>query len=566
MALSLPTLGLLFSVLLLVRWIVNQRRSRTSLGFLRGPAPSSWLFGNELELNHQFEVGKLEVPWYKEYGAAFRAPGIFSVNLMLNLMILIADRHILNMMNRNTSSTSLIPKPCNISSTRQLIIIQDGRSSEGHKKAVWEGYRNTHQRHRKALNPAFSASQLKTFLSLFQRSTQRLSNKWRETIFKDTPKGSSQEINMTKWLPKVTLDVIGESAFDYKFGALDEEDNILASTLRHLFDDTFGVTKLTMLSRTIRQRLPYDPTYHNPFNPDKPVVLSKEDKRWNTWLETSKDAARDILKKTTGNDSGIELKVNEGSKDILSVLVRSNMIEDPNKRLDDEEVLSQMATIILAGHETTASTTTWLLYELARHPEYQVKIRGEIDEIRDRKSEGEDLNSNDYDSMVYFNAAIKETLRMYPIVNTLFRYSDRDDVIPLSEPVISAYGEKLTEIPVKKGQRIHANIFIYNRLKSVWGADADIWNPERFLDIKKGTTLGVYANLMTFSAGVRSCIGWRFALQELQAILAGLLTNFEFSVDPDMKVFPASMGLMQPAVRGREAEGPIMPLKVKLRN
>ncbi|KAF5314792.1 hypothetical protein D9758_017507 [Tetrapyrgos nigripes] len=549
MALSLPTLGLLFSVLLLVRWIVNQRRSRTSLGFLRGPAPSSWLFGNELELNHQFEVGKLEVPWYKEYGAAFMAPGIFSEHILY-----VADpkalQHILH------TSTYHYPKTEDFRrATRRLF----GRA------IVWaEG--NTHQRHRKALNPAFSASQLKTFLSLFQRSTQRLSSKWRETIFKDTPKGSSQEINMTKWLPKVTLDVIGESAFDYKFGALDEEDNILASTLRHLFDDTFGITKSTMLSRAIRQRLPYDPTYHNPFNPDKPVVLSKEDKRWNRWLETSKDAARDILKKKAGNESGIELKVNEGSKDILSVLVRSNMIEDPNKRLDDEEVLSQMATIILAGHETTASTTTWLLYELARHPEYQAKIRGEIDEIRDSKPEGEDLNSNDYDSMVYFNAAIKETLRLYPIVNFLSRYSDRDDVIPLSEPVISVDGEKLTEIPVKKGQRIHLHIFIYNRLKSVWGADADVWNPERFLDIKKGTTLGVYANLMTFSAGVRSCIGWRFALQELQAILAGLLTNFEFSVDPDMKVFPAVFGLMQPAVKGREAEGPIMPLKVKLRD
>jgi hypothetical protein len=75
-----------------------------------------------------------------------------------------------------------------------------------------------------------------------------------------------------------------------------------------------------MLGRAIRNRLPYDPTFHNPFNPDKPVILTKEDKRWNAWLEASKGAARDILKKNASRDSGIDSKVNEGGKDILSVL------------------------------------------------------------------------------------------------------------------------------------------------------------------------------------------------------------------------------------------------------
>jgi cytochrome P450 len=83
--------------------------------------------------------------------------------------------------------------------------------------------------------------------------------------------------------------------------------------------------------------------------------------------------------------------------------------------------------------------------------------------------------------MVYFNAAIKvsvililgldeilnlfgqETLRLYPIVMALFRDSDRDDVIPLDEPILSASGEQLKEIPVKKGQRIIVSIYHYNR-------------------------------------------------------------------------------------------------------
>ncbi|THU75383.1 cytochrome P450, partial [Dendrothele bispora CBS 962.96] len=175
---------------------------------------------------------------------------------------------------------------------------------------------------------------------------------------------------------------------------------------------------------------------------------------------------------------------------------------DPHKCLDDNEVLSQMATIILAGHETTASTMTWMLYELARHPEDQRRVREEIQDLRKRKREArqdEEFNSNDYDSMKFFNVVIKETLRLYPIVITLFRYTDRDDVIPLEEPVVSASGEKLKEIPVGKGQRVHINIMGYNKSKSIWGPDAHMWNPERFLNVKKGSTLGVYANLLTFS-------------------------------------------------------------------
>jgi len=71
---------------------------------------------------------------------------------------------------------------------------------------------------------------------------------------------------MAVWLPRLTLDVIGESAFDFKFNALDDEDNVLASILRHLFDDTTGGTKRSLFFNALRSRLPWDPTFHNPVN------------------------------------------------------------------------------------------------------------------------------------------------------------------------------------------------------------------------------------------------------------------------------------------------------------
>ncbi|THU89712.1 cytochrome P450, partial [Dendrothele bispora CBS 962.96] len=530
MALFITTAGLLCVVFVLVQYVSKSKRK--SLKFLRGPPSPSWLFGkcNEYNLTHQFEVGKLEDPWIEEYGTIFKLAGCFGEEFLF-----VSDpkalQHILH------GSSYHYPK------TKELRNL--ARRMFGRSMAWAEG--ETHQRHRKALNPAFSSSQLKTFLSLFQQSTERFSDKWQSEFFSSSlSSGTSfewKQIDIYRWLPRITLDIIGESAFDYKFGALDAAINV----------DLFFQSHFT-------PRVQHDLSTLTQFNPDSLIILTREDRRFNAWLEASKSAAKEILKKKSRESS------REGDKDILSVLVRSNQLTDPHKRLDDEEVLSQMTTIILGGHETTASTMTWMLYELARHPEDQRRVREEILELRRRKraaGQDKELNSNDYDSMEFFNAVIKETLRIYPIIVAFSRYTDRDDVIPLDEPVVSANGGKLKEVPVGKGQRVHIDIAGYNKLQSVWGSDTHLWNPERFLDIKKGTTLGVYANLLTFSAGVRSCIGWRFALLEMQAILAGLLEKYEFTIlDPEMEIYRAQAIFMVPMARGKDMEGPQMPLGV----
>ncbi|THV04426.1 hypothetical protein K435DRAFT_649275, partial [Dendrothele bispora CBS 962.96] len=141
--------------------------------------------------------------------------------------------------------------------------------------------------------------------------------------------------------------------------------------------------------------------------------------------------------------------------------------------------------------------------------------------------------------------------KLYPVIVNMFRYADRDDVIPLSDPIISAFGEKLTEIPVRKWQRIRVNVSNYHRLKSVWGPDADTWNPERFINdsLKKETALGIFANF----------------LMEMQTILIELVSSFEFSIDPKLNIFITAQGAAAPVVRGKEEEGIQMPLKVRPR-
>lgn len=72
-----------------------------------------------------------------------------------------------------------------------------------------------------------------------------------------------------------------------------------------------------------------------------------------------------------------------------------------------EERSSLRRTFVLAGHETSASTLTWLLYELSKHPEQQERMRKEIAEVRSKYLERGELTVSDYDSMKYTNAVIK---------------------------------------------------------------------------------------------------------------------------------------------------------------
>ena len=89
--------------------------------------------------------------------------------------------------------------------------------------------------------------------------------------------------------------------------------------------------------------------------------------------------------------------------------VRANVSENPKTRLTSEEMVAQMSTLTLAGHETTANTLTWYLWELAKNQPYQDKLREEVMAVRAQMSARGDaeLSIADLDSMVYLPAGMK---------------------------------------------------------------------------------------------------------------------------------------------------------------
>ncbi|KAJ8090208.1 hypothetical protein PM082_018798 [Marasmius tenuissimus] len=300
--------------------------------------------------------------------------------------------------------------------------------------------------------------------------------------------------------------------------------------------------------------------------------LSKSDPRLARGRQ-AREVAREIARELVQEKSKEILdREGKGVRDVMSLLVKANMAsQNERTRMSDEELYAQMLIIFIAGHETTANSISWILLELSRHPKIQEKLRKEIREkesqlVSERRSQS-GFTADDYDSLPYMNAVLKEAMRYHPAAIRILRMAFVDDCLPLSESIKTASGKEINEIPVPKGQKVMLSIAGYNRNKEVYGEDAHVFRPERWLendDSKKGgTSIGVYANLLTFSGGVRSCIGWRFAVLELQTFLVELISNFEFSTTPECdKIRREACGVMVPTIEGEVEKGGQCPLRV----
>ncbi|KAF8521630.1 cytochrome P450 [Hysterangium stoloniferum] len=540
--LSLFSVAVVLSSLIFFQCAVYVIRRRDHpLKDLRGPPAGPWLVGNYAEYFRPYEIGDLDFKWIREYGSSFKVKGAFGDDVLFT-----ADPKSLQYI-YNTAGYNF-PKPPEI---RLTVALTTG------KGVAWvEG--EQHARHRKIMNPAFSYGALRGFLPLFRQTAQKTVIRFKEIIANNG--GKSTVIDIPGWIARTTLDAIGAAAFDFQFNAVEEgSTNELAKVYSNLFADTFFERSDELI--IFDAICSFMPQW---FSDLAKYLPNEQMKRLREYMKVARKVAQSILDRQTK----LHIAGKEGSKDVMSILIRANLSENPKNKLSDEEIISQLTTINLAGHETTAMTLTWALHELSRHPDFQNQLREEIAATRAHAAQRGDseLSIADLDSMKLLQALIKETLRYHPIVSALFRQAGRDDVIPLLHPIKSRTGDVIESIPVRKGQRVLISIAGYQRLKSVWGEDADVWRPERFLEgveRYQTTGLGVISNVATFSSGVRSCIGWRFAMIEMQAILIEFLENFEFSVPPgNIEIIRGPTGLMTPMVKGSKSRKTELPLSL----
>jgi len=250
-------------------------------------------------------------------------------------------------------------------------------------------------------------------------------------------------------------------------------------------------------------------------------------------------------------------------RDLLSLLVKANMATDipESQRLSDKDVIAQVPTFLVAGHETTSTAVTWALYAMTQTPEAQTKLRDELLSV--------DTDTPSMDELMalpYLDAILRETLRVHPPVPSTSRFAMRDDVLPVEKPYTDRYGVVRDTIKIAKGDPIFIPILAMNRSKELWGPDAYEFKPERWTNVPEAVSQvpGIWGHLLTFIGGPRACIGYRFSLVEFKAILFSLVRAFEFELAvPVSEVGSRTAIVQRPVLRSDPTHQPQLPLLVR---
>lgn len=173
---------------------------------------------------------------------------------------------------------------------------------------------------------------------------------------------------------------------------------------------------------------------------------------------------------------------------------------------------------LLAGRDTTAQTMTWLFLCLSENPEAEAKLRNELTQkLPECARSGNDTKVATLDqvqNLVYLDAVLHETLRLYPPVPFNWKIAVRDCV--LSDGTL-----------VPKGMYAAFPSYSLGRMKHVWGADAKQFRPERWIDPETGSVRSESSfKFIAFHAGPRRCLGKNLAMMEMKIVIATLLSRF----------------------------------------
>ncbi len=189
-----------------------------------------------------------------------------------------------------------------------------------------------------------------------------------------------------------------------------------------------------------------------------------------------------------------------------------------------EQLRDQIATMIVAGHETTAITLFWSLYLIAHAPDWQDAIAAE--------TAGLDLGpagaADALASLVQTRAVVSEALRLYPPAFTMMRVAIGPD--------------RVGDLEIPLGAVLMIAPWVLHRHRRIW-RDPDAFDPSRFLP---GVPQPPRYGYLPFGAGPRICVGAQFALAEATLVLAALVQSFRIALVGDQEVMPKPIVTTQP--------------------
>lgn len=341
------------------------------------------------------------------------------------------------------------------------------------------------RRRRKMLTPTFHFSILTEFLEVMNEQAEVLIEK----LEKHAGKGP---FNCFNHITLCALDIICETAMGKKIYAQSNYDSDYVRCVYRMSD---------IITR--RQRMPW-------YWPDIVYKYFGEGREHNRSLKILHSFTESVIHERSDHLNYIESdsESDQGMKKrkaFLDMLLKAT--DENGKNLTNKDIQEEVDTFMFEGHDTTAAAMNWAVHLLGTHPEVQRKAQQELFEVFGESERP--VNTEDLKKLRYLECVIKEALRLFPSVPFFARAICEDT--------------KINGYRVPKGANAIIVTYALHRDPRYF-PEPEEFRPERFMP---ENTIGrhPYAYI-PFSAGLRNCIGQRFAIMEEKVILASILRSF----------------------------------------
>jgi len=340
---------------------------------------------------------------------------------------------------------------------------------------------NRHRRMRQLLMPSFHGERMRSYGQLIRNIT--------EEVLSELVAGEA--FSVRKSMQTISMRVILRAVFGLKEGARYQQLAPPKTAMLDRMSNPFGLGAL------------FFPLLRQDFGPVSP---------WGKFVRNRTEVDQLIYGEIAERRNHPDASRN----DILTLLLSAR--DEGGEGLTDPELRDELMTLLVAGHETTATALTWAMYWIYKLPTVRQKLLHEIEGLNGV------LDPASLFRLPYLNAVCSETLRIYPVGLLTFPRRTKAPV-------------ELMGSTLEAGTVVVGCIYLAHHREEVY-PDPDEFKPERFLERRYSPF-----EYLPFGGGVRRCIGMAFAQFEMKLVIGSLLSKVEFELADNRSVRPVRRGL-----------------------
>ncbi|KAF6218600.1 hypothetical protein HO133_005951 [Letharia lupina] len=303
--------------------------------------------------------------------------------------------------------------------------------------------------------------------------------------------------NLGTWLQMFAFDVMGELTFSKRLGFLERAEDVdgIMESIWHYFQKTTPVTQIPWVDRLWAKNPIFQRLKAVRMNPIAGFGLAR------------------IAERKSAPDTSDNKESSTNSRDFLSRFLEA---QAKDKTIPPWALTAWTTSNIAAGSDTTAILLRTTIYSLLSHPATLSRLLSELDSLPP-SSVRTSTTFKQARSLPYLDACIKEAGRLHPPFG-----------LPL-ERVVPPEGATVCRQRFTGGTVVGMSPWVVHRDQDVFGEDAGVWRPERWLDCDNEQRRRMEAGLLTFGAGHRACIGKNISYLEVYKLIPSLLRTYEIA-------------------------------------